>query len=109
MRVSSSPPSPPPYPRRPPRPTFSPRYTLLLLYFFVLVVLFGLFFALPALVDAYQQLPPGEGELTPEELAKATEAARAALTGKVWWTVGAATLTLGVGLWRNALPGLKRG
>jgi hypothetical protein len=107
VRVSSSP--PPPYPRRPPRATFSPRYTLLLLYFFALVVLFGLLFALPALVDAYRQLPPGEGELTPEELAKASEAARAALTGKVWWTVGAATLTLGVAMWKNAVPGLKRG
>ena len=106
MRVSSS---PPPYPRRrPPRVPFSPRYTLLLLYFFVLVVLFGFLFALPALVDAYQQLPPGEGELTPEELAKASEAARAALSGRVWWTVGAAVLTLSVALWRNALPGLKR-
>ena len=94
MRVTTS---PPPYPRRrPPRAAFSPRYTLLLLYFF-------------ALVDAYAQLPPGEGELTPEELAKASEAAQTALAGKVWWTVGAATLTLGVGLWRNALPGLKRG
>jgi hypothetical protein len=107
VRVSSS--SPPPYPRRPPRPGFSPRYTLLLLYFFVLVVLFGLLFALPALVDAYSQLPPGEGELTPEELAKASEAARAALTGRVWWTVGASALTLGALMWRNALPGLRRG
>ena len=107
MRVTSS---PPPYPRRrPPRSAFSPRFTLLLLYFFALVVLFGLLFALPALVDAYRELPPGSGELTPEELAKASEAARNALTGRVWWTVAAAVLTLAVGMWRDALPGLKRG
>jgi hypothetical protein len=107
VRVASSPPPPLPY-RRPPRATFSPRYTLLLLYFFALVVLYGLLFALPALVDAYSQLPPGQGELTPEELAKASEAARTALTGRVPWTIGAAALTLGFLLWRNAVPGMRR-
>ena len=107
MRVSSS---PPPYPRRrPPGAAFSPRFTLLLLYFFALVVLFGLLFALPALVDAYRELPPGTGELTPEELARARETARTALAGKVPWTIVAAVATLAVGLWRNVLPGLKRG
>jgi hypothetical protein len=105
VRVASS---PPPYPRRPPRTSFSPRYTLLLVYFFALVVLYGLLLALPALVEAYAALPPGTGALTPEELAKAREAARAALTGRVPWTVAAAALTLGLLLWRNAIPGMRR-
>ena len=95
MRVSSS---PPPYPRRrPPSAAFSPRFTLLLLYFFALVVLYGLLFALPALVDAYR------------ELLRARETARTALAGKVPWTIVAAVATLAVGLWRDVLPGLKRG
>jgi hypothetical protein len=106
LRVASS---PPPLPRRrPPRTAFSPRYTLLLLYFFALVVLYGLLFALPALVEAYSTLPPGSGELTPDELAKASDAARTALTGRVPWTIGAAALTLGFLLWRNAVPGVRR-
>jgi hypothetical protein len=105
VRVASS---PPPIPRRAPRATFSPRYTLLLFYFFALVVLYGLLFALPALVDAYRSLPPGTGDLTPEELATARETARTALSGRVYYAVAAAAVTLGLGLWRNAIPGLRR-
>jgi ABC-type Fe3+ transport system permease subunit len=106
LRVTSSP--PPPLRARSSRPTFSPRYTLLLLYFFVLVVLYCFLFALPALVEAYRSLPPGAGELTPEELAVASEAARTALAGRVYYAVAAAAVTLGVGLWSNAVPGLRR-
>jgi ABC-type Fe3+ transport system permease subunit len=105
VRVASS---PPPYPRRSSRPAFSPRYTLLLLYFFVLVMLFCLLFALPALVEAYRSLPPGTGELTPDELATASEAARTALSGRVYYAVAGAAVTLGIGLWSNAVPGLRR-
>jgi ABC-type Fe3+ transport system permease subunit len=105
VRVASS---PPPYPRRSSRPTFSPRYTLLLLYFFALVMLFCLLFALPALVEAYRSLPPGTGALTPAELETARETARTALSGRIYYAVAAAAVTLGVALWSNAVPGLRR-
>jgi hypothetical protein len=99
---------PPPY-RRPPRgPAFSPRYTLLLLYFAALVVAYGVLFALPSLLEAYRALPPGSGELTPEELERAREAARTALAGRVPLVVGAAFVTLALAVWRSALPGLRR-
>jgi hypothetical protein len=99
---------PPPYPRPPRGPAFSPRYTLLLLYFAVFVVGFGLLFALPSLLEAYRALPQGSGELTPEELARAREAARTALEGRVPLVVGCALVTLGFALWGGVLPGLRR-
>lgn len=99
---------PPPYPRRPRAPSFSPRYTLLLCYFAGFVVVFGLAFALPDLLEAYRTLPGGTGTLTPEELSVASDAARRALAGRLPWVVGAAFATLGVALWRGVLPGLRR-
>jgi hypothetical protein len=98
----------PHHPRPPRPPAFSPRYTLLLLYFAVFVVGYGLLFALPSLLDAYRALPAGSGELTPEELARAEEAAHTALTGRVPVVVGAALVTLGLAVWRGLLPGLRR-
>jgi hypothetical protein len=93
--------------RRRPEP-FRPRVTLTLVYFAALVLLYGLLFALPALVTAFQQLPPAAGELTPEELATARETARSALAGRIPWVLAAALVTLGLALWRAALPGLRR-
>jgi hypothetical protein len=95
--------------RRRPRPApFRPRATLTLFYFAALVVFYGLLFALPALVTAFQQLPPAAGELTPEELATAREVARSALAGRLPWVLAAAFLTLGLAVWRGVLPGLRR-
>jgi hypothetical protein len=80
----------------------------MLFYFAALVVLFGLIFALPDLVIAFRALPPGEGELTPAELARARETARQALAGRVPLVVGCAFVTLGLAAWRGLLPGLRR-
>lgn len=80
----------------------------MLLYFAGLVVLFGLAFALPDLLAAFRALPPGQGELTPAELARAREAARASLAGRVPLVVGCALVTLALGVWRGVLPGLRR-
>jgi len=99
---------PPPYPRPPRGPAFSPRFTLLLFYFAAFVVGFGLLFALPSLLEAYRALPPGSGELTPEELARAREVARAALAGRVPLVVGCALVALGLAFWRGVLPGARR-
>ena len=65
------------------RSTFSPRYTLLLLYFFVLVMLFCLLFALPALVEAYRSLPPGTARSRPPSSKPRRETARTALSGRI--------------------------
>ena len=100
--------APPPYPRRPRAPSFSPRYTLMLFYFAALVILFGLLFALPDLLAAFRALPPGSGELTPEELARAQETARGALAGRVPLVIGCAFVALALAAWRGVLPGLRR-
>jgi hypothetical protein len=100
--------SPPPYPRRPRPAPFSPRATLSILYFAGFIVLFGVLFAAPDLVAGFRELPPGQGELTPAELARAREVARASLAGRVPLIVGCALVTLGFAIWRGALPGLRR-
>jgi hypothetical protein len=102
-------PSRPP-PRRPraAQPTFRPHFTLLLLYFFGLFVFFALLLALPALLEAFRTLPPGEGPLTDQERALAADVAREALRGRVPYAAIAAVLTLGLGAWTGALPGLRR-
>jgi hypothetical protein len=81
---------------------------LLLCYFGLLVVFYGLLFALPDLIAAARALPPGPAELTPEERAQASEIARSALRGRVPWIAAAAFATLGLALWRGVLPGLRR-
>ncbi len=80
----------------------------MLFYFALFVVLYGLLFALPDLLAAARELPPGPAELTPEERARAEEVARRALSGRVPWIVAAAVATLGLAVWRGALPGLRR-
>jgi Na+/proline symporter len=99
----------PPSPSRPPRRALpTPRYTLTLLYFFALVVLFGILFALPDLLAAYRALPPGQGPLTPEELARAREVARGALRGRLPWVIAAALATVAAAARWGWLPGLRR-
>jgi len=94
-------------PRRPRTPPYRPRFTLALLYVFGLVVAWGLAFALPDLLAAARELPPGPAELTPQELAHAREIAREALAGRVHYAVAAALVTFGLLVWRGWLPGLR--
>jgi hypothetical protein len=98
-------------PARRPRPapaTFRPEFTLLLLYFFGLFLLFALLLALPALIDALRELPPGEGPLTTAERELAARTAREALRGRVPYALIAALLVLSLGVWTRSLPGLRR-
>lgn len=102
---------PPRPPLRKPRTggaAFRPEFTLLLLYFFGLFLVFSLLLALPALLEALRTLPPGDGPLTPEERAIAAEAARDALRGRVPYAVIAAVVVLGLAVWTRSLPGLRR-
>jgi hypothetical protein len=90
-------------------PQFEPRFTLLLVYVAGFFLLYALLFALPALLGALGELPPGAGPLTPEELDRARDASRDALTGgRVLIALVAALATTGFGLWRDALPGVRR-
>ena len=87
---------------------FRPRFTLVLFYVAGFFLLYAMLFALPDLLAGARSLPPGPEELTPEEMAKAQEIAREALSGgKVFIALVAALATVGLGIWRNVLPGVR--
>jgi hypothetical protein len=86
---------------------FRPRFTLMLIYFALFFLGFALLLALPALLEAYRSLPPGEGPLTPEELEVARRAAREALSGRLIFAFLAAVGVTALGAWRGSLPGLR--
>jgi hypothetical protein len=89
-------------------PVFRPRFTLLLLYVAVFFLLYEMLFALPDLLAGARALGPGPDELTPEEMARAQEIARQSLSGgKVLLGLVASLATVGLGIWRRALPGMR--
>jgi hypothetical protein len=87
---------------------FRPRFTLTLLYLAGFYLLYALLFALPDLVAGYQALGPGPETLTSEELARAEEITRGALSPvKELIALGAALLTVVVGARTRLLPGMR--
>jgi hypothetical protein len=79
----------------------------MLLYVVGFFVLFSLILALPDLVEGVRQLPPGPGELSDEELAQASEITKQALSGgKVFAALAASVIAVGLGAYREVLPGL---
>jgi hypothetical protein len=89
-------------------PVFRPRFTVVLLYVAVFFLIYAMLFALPDLLAGARALGPGPDELTAEELARAQETARRALTGgKVLIALVASLSTVGLGIWRGALPGVR--
>ena len=94
--------------RRRSRPVFRPRFTLMIVYLAAFFVLYGLLFALPDLLQAAAELPPGPEELTPEELEQARGVAAQALSGgKIQLALMASVVTVGLAAWQQALPGLR--
>ena len=90
------------------RATLRPRFTLLLFYVAGLFLLYALLFALPDLLAGLRELPPGTGPVPPEELERAAQIAQHALGGgRVLIALLAALATAGLGIWRNALPGVR--
>lgn len=89
-------------------PPFRPRFTLVLFYVAGFFLLYAMLFALPDLLAGARTLGPGPEELTPEERAQAQEIARQALSGgKVFIALVASLATVGLGIWRNVLPGVR--
>jgi hypothetical protein len=89
-------------------PPFRPRFTLVLLYLAGFFLLYAMLFALPELVAGARALGPGPDELTPEEMARARAIARQAMGGgKVLIALVAALASVGFGIWRNVLPGVR--
>jgi hypothetical protein len=89
-------------------PPFRPRFTLVLFYVAGFFLLYAMLFALPDLLAGARALGPGPEELTPEEMAQAQEIARRALSGgKVFIALVASLATVGLGIWRNVLPGAR--
>jgi hypothetical protein len=87
---------------------FRPRFTLVLLYVLAFFLLYAMLFALPDLVAGARELGPGPEELSPEEMERARRISRDALAGgKVLIAIVAALATVGLGIWRRALPGVR--
>lgn len=98
-------------PTRRPRPAsaaFRPQFTLVAVYFFAFFLFFCLLLALPALLEGLRSLPPSEGPITDQERKLAAELTRDALRGRLPYALLATVVTLGLGLWAKALPGLRQ-
>ena len=94
--------------RRSGRPVFRPRFTLMILYLAFFTALFALLLALPDLISAFRELPPGGATASPEDLERASEATRRALAGgRLYFALGAAVVCVGLAAWSRALPGLR--
>ena len=87
---------------------FRPAFTLLLFWFALFFFAFALLALLPDLVAAFRTLPPGEGPLTPEELARARDVASRGIAGRLGWVFGLAALATGSLAWSGWLPGVRR-
>jgi hypothetical protein len=84
---------------------FRPRFTLTLLYVAGFFLLYALIFVAPDLAP----LLGAEGQaLPPEELqARAQQLSQQAMRGKVPLAIVASLATVGLGVWRRLLPGMR--
>ena len=85
--------------------SFQPRFALSVLYLGGFFFLFALLLVVPALVDAYQDLPPGTEE---EQLAVAKDIASEVIRPYLWIAIAGSVFATALGLHFNALPGLRR-
>ena len=79
----------------------------MLLYLGGFFFLFAVVFALPDLIEAARNAPPGTGEFTPEEIARSQEIWREALRGRIFLVFAAAFVATGLGIYARVLPGLR--
>ncbi len=85
------------------RARFEPRFTLVILYFFGALVVWGILLSAPEMMQAWNELPP---EADPAEAGR--EAVRGALRGRMLTVALAAVISLGALIWLGVLPGLRR-
>jgi len=87
------------------RPTaFQPRFTLSLLYLFVLFLLYSLLLIAPEMSELVGPAAPGQEEAVKQA---ASEVARQAIRPRLPWAFGAAVLTVLAGSHYGFLPGLR--
>jgi hypothetical protein len=82
---------------------FEPRFTLVLVYFFAAVVVWGIILAAPDMMDAWRELPPDA-----DPAHAGSEVVRQALQGRMFTAALAAVISLGALIWLGVLPGLRR-
>ncbi|MCZ6464331.1 MAG: hypothetical protein O7A09_08320 [Proteobacteria bacterium] len=95
---------PVPRPRMPRTPSFTPRFTLVILYLFVFFMATSLLLILPDLMDVLAEVPTG-----PEQQRVAEERARAAMSGRLLPAFFLAVVGVGLGTYYRVLPGLRSG
>ncbi len=95
-------PVPRPRIRRP--PSFTPRFTLVILYLFAFFMATSLVLILPDLMDVLAELPPG-----PDQQQVAEERARAAMSGRLLPAFIIAVAAVALGTYYRVLPGLRSG
>lgn len=91
-----------PPPIRRPRPSFTPRFTVSLIYLFGFFFLFCLLLVAPALYEVAQTLPPG-----PEQEEAAKQASKAAIQPRLAIAIVASVVTTTLGAHFKLLPGLR--
>ena len=89
-------------PIRRPRPSFSPRFTVSLIYLFGFFFLYCLVMIAPALYEVAQTLPPG-----PEQEEAAKQAAQQAIQPRLAIAIAASVFTTTLGAHFKILPGLR--
>jgi hypothetical protein len=82
---------------------FEPRFTLVIVYFFVFIVAWGVILAAPEMMEAWRELPP---DADPAEAGR--QVVRDALRGRMFTAGLAALISLGALIWLDVMPGLRR-
>jgi hypothetical protein len=84
---------------------FRPRFTVMILYLGFFFFLYGLLLAVPDLMDVIRQadsLPEAELRQRSEQVTQ-----RSLGGGRVYLALASAAVTVGLGAWQRALPGLR--
>jgi hypothetical protein len=84
---------------------FRPRFTVMILYLAFFFFFYGFLLALPDLMDLIRQadtIPQAELQERSEQITRGSLGG-----GRVYLALAAAAVTVGLGAWQRALPGLR--
>ena len=102
--------APPPVRRPAPRASFTPRFSLSLIYLFGFFSLYCVLLLAPVFYDALQSLPEYAGPEAEQALTDALgESVKRALEKRLWISVAASVFTTVLGAHFRILPGLREG